>query len=62
MQPPSLKGGGRVQVTSCYDPNRATQEDYSNIPMPSSALVAIQEGDLLEEGETGKSRKPGKTL
>ena len=50
MQPANLKGGERAsQRWSCYDPDREHKEDYENMAMPSAALNAVIEGDLLEE-------------
>ena len=54
MQPLSLGGGPRVQLNSCYDPQRSQKEDYSAMAMPSSALCAAVEGDLLEEENGGR--------
>ena len=48
MQPPNLKGGGRNDNPwSCYDPNRPEREDYTALRMPSDAMTAALEGDLL---------------
>ena len=52
MQPPNLKGGDREENPwSCYDPNRPEKEDYNMVRMPSQALTAVLEGDLLETEE-----------
>ena len=50
MQPANLKGGARSSSRwSCYDPNREGKEDYENMAMPSAALDAVEEGDLIDE-------------
>lgn len=51
MQPPSVKSGQRPPFISCYDPDRPSKEDYAGMALPSSAMVAIQEGDMLVEDE-----------
>ena len=54
MQPPSLKGGARKDKRwSCYDPNRENREDYEDMRMPSCAMTAVLEGDMLVPEEDG---------
>lgn len=56
MQPPNLKGGGRAERQwSCYDPDRPQKEDYENIRMPSAAINAVEQGDLLISIDGGKN-------
>ena len=49
MQPPNIKGGGRTEMPwSSYDPERPNREDYQALRMPSHALDACLEGELLD--------------
>ena len=55
MQPPDLKGGARNERPwSCYDPQREEREDYEGLCMPSSAMTAIVEGNLLDSVDRGE--------
>ena len=55
MQPPDLKGGARSdRAWSCYDPNRPEKEDYEALRMPSSAMTAAIEGNLLDSVDGGE--------
>jgi hypothetical protein len=57
MQPPNLKGGGRPEgAWSCYDPQRPEKEDYEALRMPSSAMTAAIEGNLLETDDGGECK------
>ena len=53
MQPPSIKSGSRPTNPSCYDPNRAEKIEYGNLGMPSNAMAAAIERNLLKEAQEG---------
>ena len=49
MQPPNLKSGKRDdRPWSCYDPDRPERAEYDLVQMPSAAMTAVTEGDMLE--------------
>ena len=57
MQPADLKGGAGARRDGgwlCYDPERCTKEDYSKIRMPSSAMTAAVDGNLIESIDGGE--------
>ena len=56
MVPADLKGGGTrdEQVWSCYDPLRSNREAYEDLQMPSSAMTAAKEGNLIESVDGGE--------
>ena len=52
MQPPDITGAGCGRPTnSCYDPKREERENYTDLAMPSTALTAAIEGNLLDDKE-----------
>ena len=52
MQPPNLKGGARNdEPWSCYDPQRPQRAEYGQLRMPSDAMRAALEGEMLEKDD-----------